>query len=341
MKVSSSHPTQHLMLDKVVVDPALARRLPPALAFRYHALPIAKDNSHLTVVIADPNDQRACEAIAASLGVKPYLVQADPVAIDKRLAEIWPDETQHVPLHMLVCHQASPIADEVKAYAQYLGDLLDGQLSYSPTETEGGINFDDLGEKASRGYDLVVFGEPDQPLVKRLFSGPAGCQATERLPTSVLIARQPRWPLKKILLVTRGYETDNIAVDWLVRLAQPSKTVATVLALVPASAAMYQHAVTYMPYGLADWLATDTPLGRQLRRITQQLVNWEVEGTLRFRQGSPSQQIQREVAEGNYDLITVAADSPDWWLRRLLGEVVNPLLHWADRPVLIARPTTV
>jgi nucleotide-binding universal stress UspA family protein len=341
MKVSSSHPTQHLMLDKVVVDPALARRLPPALAFRYHALPIAKDNSHLTVVMADPDDQSACEAIATSLGTKPYLVRADPAAIDKRLAEIWPAETQRTPLHMLVCHQASPIADEVKAYAQYLGDLLNGQLSYLPTETEVEINFDDLVEKARLGHDLVIFGEPDQPLVKRLFSGPVGCQAAERLPTSVLIARQPRWPLKKILLVTRGHEADNIAVDWLVRLAQSSKAAATVLALAPASAAMYQRAATYMPHGLTDWLTTDTPLGRQLRRITQQLVNWEVEGTLRFRQGSLSQQIQREISEGNYDLITVAADSTDWWLRRLLGEAVNPLLRWVNRPVLIARPTTV
>jgi hypothetical protein len=35
----------------------------------------------------------------------------------------------------------------------------------------------------------------------------------------------------------------------------------------------------------------------------------------------------------------MAADASDWWLRRLLGEVVNPLLHWADRPVLIAKTT--
>jgi nucleotide-binding universal stress UspA family protein len=339
MKVSSSHPTQHLTLDKVVVDPALARRLPPVLAFRYHALPIAKDNGHITVVMADPDDRTACEAIATSLGTKPYLVRADPATIDKRLAELWPAETQRPPLRILVYHQASPIADEVAAYAQYLGNLLHGQLSYSSTRQGAEISLDDLVKQAGCGHDLVIFGEPDQSLVKRLFSGPAGCQAVERLPASVLVARQPRRPIKKILLVTRGCETDNIAVDWLVRLAQPDKATVTVLALVPTSAVMYQHAATYMPHGLVDWLTTDTPLGHQLRRITQQLANWEVEGTLRFRQGSLERQIQSEVDAGDYDLIVIAADASEWWLRRLLGEVVNPLLHWADRPVLIAKTT--
>jgi hypothetical protein len=59
-----------LTLDKVVVDPALARCLPPILAFRYHALPIAKDNSHIIVVTASSDDRATCETIAASLGVK-------------------------------------------------------------------------------------------------------------------------------------------------------------------------------------------------------------------------------------------------------------------------------
>ena len=121
------------------------------------------------------------------------------------------------------------------------------------------------------------------------------------------------------------------------QMARPSHARVTVLALVPPSPAMYQRAATYMPHGLSDWLATDTPLGHQLRRIAQELTNWEVEGTLHFRQGSPQQQIQSEISSGDCDLVIIAADPSDWWLRRLLGEVVNPLLHRIDRPVLIAK----
>jgi nucleotide-binding universal stress UspA family protein len=101
--------------------------------------------------------------------------------------------------------------------------------------------------------------------------------------------------------------------------------------------AAYDH-VTRMQAGIAQWLATDTAFGRQLRRIAQHLVDWETRATLRFRQGSAESQIQREAAEGDYDLIVIAADPPCWWMRRLLGELVTPLLRSACQPVLIARP---
>ncbi|MBN1218626.1 MAG: universal stress protein [Anaerolineae bacterium] len=341
MKAFNAYPTQHLTIDDLIVNRKVAQRLPPAVAFRYHALPIAKDNDHITVAMANPCDMIAREAIAVSLGMQPYVVQGNQAMIDQQLAEIWPDKAHQPILNILIYHQDSPIADEIKDYARYLGNLLNGQLSYfqlgdNDNETAG---FSELVDEANCNQDLVIFGEPDQSLVKRILSGPAGIKAAERLSTSVLVARQPRWPLKKILLVTRGYETDNTAVDWLVRLAQPSHAITIVLALVPPSPAMYQRAATYMPHGLVDWLATDTPLGHQVRQIAHQLTNWEVDGRLHFRQGSPSQQIQRELAEEDYDLIVIAADPNDWWLRRLLGEVVNPLLHKADRPVLIAKPT--
>jgi nucleotide-binding universal stress UspA family protein len=200
-------------------------------------------------------------------------------------------------------------------------------------------NFDKTLERASCQQDLVIFGEPDQSLVNRILAGSAACKAAEHLPSSVLIARQPRRPLKRILLVTRGYETDNIAVDWLVRLTQASHATATVLALVPISPVIYQRAATAMPHGLMDWLATDTPLGHQLQRIAQKLANWEIEGRLHFRQGSPNEQIQQELSEGGYDLVVISAEPEDWWQRRLLGEVVNPLLNKANRPVLIAKST--
>jgi len=338
--MNSLYPSpQALTLDKLTVNHKLARRLPSTVAFRYHALPIAKENDHITIAMANPYDNVAREAIATSLGMQPYVVQGNQAAIDKRLAEVWPDEARYTSLNIMTCCQASPIANEVKAYAEYIGDLLGSNLAYFQLDEATTISFDKQIEEASRKQDLVIFGEPDQPLIKQIFSGPAGCRMTELLHSSILVARQPRRPLQKILLITRGYQTDDLAVKWLIRLAQPSDAIATVLALVPPTSAMCQRAATCMPHGVADWLATDTPLGYQLRQVARQLVNWEINGALHFRQGSPGQQIQREIAKVDYDLIVITADPNDWWLRRLLGEIVYPLLHRVDRPVLIAKPT--
>jgi len=335
MTVMKMQPT-HLSIDHLTVNPKLGRCLPAAVAWRYHALPIAKDNDHFTVAMANPYDETACEAITASLGSRPYVVQGNQAIIDQQLAQLWPDKAQHTPLNILVYHQDCPFAAEVTRYAQRIGKLIDGRLTrLQPDPTHA--DFKALVEKAGCDQDLVIFGEPDQSLIQRILAGPSGCKAAERLPTSVLIARQPRWPLRRILLITRGYASDNMAVDWLVRLAQPTRAKTTVLALVPALPGMYQRAATAMPHGLADWLSTDTPLGHQLRRIARQLVNWDIEGRLHFRQGTPNEQIQLELAGGDYDLMVMAADPDDWWQRRLLGEVVSPLLHKADRPVLIAK----
>jgi nucleotide-binding universal stress UspA family protein len=336
-KGSGPRAAQHLAIDDLVIAPRLARRLPSAVAFRYHALALAEDNGCITVAMADPDDAVARAAIAAALDTGLYIVKADASAIDRLLTQVWPEETRD-PLRLLLYHQASPVADEVQGYAKYLADLLDGHLIDFEIVAPTDATFCNLTQVA-HDYDLVVFGEPDQSLIERLLSGPADLKASELVPTSVLIARRPRWPLKRMLLITRGYETDNVAVDWAIRLAQPCSAAITVLAVAPDMPIMCNQALR-RPSGLANWLASDTPFGRQMCHIAQRLVNWDTEGTLHFRQGSPDWQIQCEVTGGSYDLIVIAADPSCWWTRRLLGELVTPLLRSAYQPVLIARPQT-
>jgi len=337
MNVSFTRDSKHLALDSLVINPKLARRLPPAIAFRYHALPLAEGRRRITVAMADPDDETAIEAITKALGREPYIVKSESSAIDSLLAEIWPDETYRS-WRLLAYHPASPVADQLQAYAERLGELLGGHLHDLQETTGDDASFNDLVH-AAHGYDLIIFGEPHQNLVERLLSGRADLKAADLMPTSVLIVRQPRWPLRRILFITRGHAIDDVAVDWTTHLAQASNAAITVLAVAPDRLPMWSQG-TCMQCGLADWLATDTPLGRQLRRINQRLINTGTESTLRFRQGSPERQIQCEVVEGDYDLIVIAADPSNWWLRRLLGELVTPLLDVTDTPVLIAKPAT-
>jgi hypothetical protein len=92
MKVSNPNTTQHLTLDNLAIIPRLVRRLPPALAFRFHALPLAEGNGYIMVAMADPDDAVARAAVAAALGTRLYVVRADPAAIDGLLSEVWPKE---------------------------------------------------------------------------------------------------------------------------------------------------------------------------------------------------------------------------------------------------------
>lgn len=330
---------QHLTLDNLAMNPRLARRLPPAIACRYHALPVAEADGRITVAMADPEDTMARDAVATALGAPPCVVECDPVTIDTLLAKVWPEMLQRSP-RLLVCAHDGPTTDQVLTFARALGGLLDAHVSYFSPLAGDDADCNAVARVVERsGYDLVIWGEPDQSFGQRLLSGPAYRKAIKRINASLLVARRPRWPLRRLLLIVRGEEIDNVAVDWVVRLACVSGAAVTVLAVVPPVPAMYDRCAR-MQQGLDALLTTDTALGHRMRKVAGWLVEWELEGTLRLRQGVPDQQIRLEVAEGDYDLVIVAARPYGRWRRWLMGGWVASLLRWADRPVLIAKPIT-
>ena len=270
-----------------------------------------------------------------------------PVVVDPPAREAWAGTIERS-LHLLVCTQASSIANEVLAFARVLSDLLNAQVSGFSLDNGSEFNCDTIAHAVEQvGYDMVIWGEPDQSLSHRMLFGPTYQKATELINSSLLVVRKPRWPLRHLLLVVQGEKTDDVAADWIVRLARPCGARVTVLAVVPPVPAMYDRC-TRMQQGLDALLTTDTVLGRQMHRVAQRLVDLKVDATLRLRQGAPDQQIQLEVAEGNYDLITVAARPRSWWRRWLSGGVPR----WAyqrragatatrvDRPQKMAQETS-
>jgi nucleotide-binding universal stress UspA family protein len=333
-----SSPSSHsLALNHPILDATLVRRLSPVLAFRYHALPLAEENGHVTVAMAEPDNVEARQAVAAALGAKLYVVRSDAAVIDALLSEVWPAESPQ-PLRLLVCVPASPVTAKLQAYAQRIGNLLHSHLIYFPLEAGTGPALKQLAEEAGQGYDLVaVGGEPDQSLIERLLWKPVANQIVDRMPTSLLIVRQPRWPLRRILLLIRGEEADEGTLDWVVRLAQPSGAAVTVLAVAPEGPLPYSRESRALQ-GLAALLSMDTPAGKEMRHVAQRLTNAGIPSTLRLRQGSPVNQVRDQVAEEEYDLIVAAAEPSDGWLRRLLGDLIGSVLRWVDRPVLIVRP---
>lgn len=331
---SHSKGNTFLAIEKLVANPAVARRLPASVALRFHALPLAEDEGKITVAMADPDDATAQEAIASALGGRPCLVRADRALIDRVLRELF-GEMAGEPLLLSVCSFPDPIREEVWEYAQYLRGLLDGRLCRLD-RAPGAPDEDSIDAEG----DLFIVEHPSPRLVRRMLSSRSDLQSTgqEGQPLgAVLIANRPRWPLGKILLVLSGSEEDCTALDWVVRLAKRSHSSVTVLAVVPPVPAMYQG-MGRMDGGLSGLLRSDTVLGQRMRQAARHLVEWQIPGTLRLRQGPPDWQICREVAEEDYDLVAVTADSCRLRGRWLEGDLVGHILRGIDRPVLVAKP---
>lgn len=319
----------YLALDRLITNPVLARRLPPDLACRFHALPVAQDRGCITVVMADPSDSQARAAVVSALGPESCVVQGDARKIDALLAEIWGHEAYRPP-RALLCAFPGPAAAELQSYSQALGDLLGTQIE--GLTTAGGLA--SLVKKDRRvPHDLVFFGQADHPLIHTLLESPRR-EATS-LPLAVLVAQQPRWPLHRILLVVQGQGTDDNAVEWVVRLAWRSGSRVTALAVVPPMPGMYGRRGR-LSQGLPELLTSSTKLGQQMRRVARHLVDWEIESSLCLCEGVPERQVQRMMIEGEYDLLAVAASPHTVLSRCLAGDLSGSLLRRMERPLLIA-----
>lgn len=243
------------------------------------------------------------------------------------------DQYDLAPPRLGIDTQSSPMSTRVQAYAHYLSYLLGTSLDDDQIVELAGAEPNAWGT----GYDLVLWAEPAQSRASQFLFGSPTSRILERVPTSLLITRQPHWPLRQILLVVRSEEAHGQAVNWTIRLAQASGAMVTALVVVPLVSPLPNREVRQQQ-GLAMLLASDSLLERQSRYVVQRLEDGGLEAALRLRQGSPEQQIRAELRAETYDLVIVAAESKDWWLRRLIGETVEPILSRANCPVLIARP---
>ncbi|GAB4429644.1 MAG: hypothetical protein Kow0031_10240 [Anaerolineae bacterium] len=217
----------------------------------------------------------------------------------------------------------------VYTYALHLAELLDAKTRRLAPEQEA-----DLPELTT-GSDLLVVHAPPQSRLKSWLCGSAACRLVNRLPVSVLVVEKPRWPLKKILLLTRGRRLDFAAASWVAHLARPISAEIAVLAVQPYLAAANCQAM--FGQGIDTWLASDTPLGQQLRHILNLSDTPPRRLQLQFRGGSPDRQVRQAVLETQPDLIVIAAETGYWCERRILGELVRPLLQQTRLPVLVAK----
>jgi len=327
---------EYLELERLEVKSSLTGLLPHDIARRYHALPISKDGEKITVVMADPNDSEARTAIVDSLGSPTYFVKADIHTIDHSLDMLWPEQSSTSPL----IHVWTPVdstRDETNAYARDLASLLVFRVSQSRCYGEGKTGYNELAEEIDLlNPHLMIIGIPNQPAFKRVPPRLSEKKLVERFPVSLLFARNPRLPLKKLLLVINNVEADDAAIDWALLLARRSRAALTILPILPPIPLMYSG-LNQMSHNLPTLLNTNCPLGRKMRQIVKRLNEWEINGTLRLRDEAPDWQIRVEVLEGEYDLTITACEPHNHLLDFMCGGFVNSILDCAEQPILVAK----
>jgi nucleotide-binding universal stress UspA family protein len=238
--------------------------------------------------------------------------------------------------HFLVGALDADCTDKALVYARKVGQVLNSQVDCWRA-SEHDEKLDDLLLKAQADCDLLFLSEPVQHnFLGRLLNRSVYRKILDAVPASLWLARQPRWPINSILLIIRAEEGEEAAEAWTVRLARVCDASVTVLVISPAEPIMYREGGRVQA-PLELLLTTDSPIGVQMRRVLRRLQEAGVEGHLQQHWGSPDEQIEREIAVGDHDLVIIAAEKRSKLWRWWLGELVEPLLRWLDRPVLIVR----
>jgi nucleotide-binding universal stress UspA family protein len=305
-----------LSLSRVSVDPVLARQLPKRLAYFHLALPLAYDDGQLTVVMAHPDNPTAVTMLQTVLGKQIVPVRGSANEIRATLNLIWSDEGDPDVVRILSWGATEPQSALAFSVANLIAEMLSAQtlcLDASQSSLETVLTLAREGR-----YSLSVIDAPQDETLSHLLRESA---------TPVLLVHGAQLKLQHILLVLRGHSPDESVLDWVVPLAKANEAAVTLLTVAPTAGSRR------MPHGLAALLTPDSGPGEHITTCAQRLTEAGIKGYLKLRQGTSEQQIAEEVAQGQYDLITIAAEAHGDFVHRVLRQIET-----SSAPVLVIKP---
>lgn len=136
----------------------------------------------------------------------------------------------------------------------------------------------------------------------------------------------PDCAIQHILVVMRGFASDEYLLDWLSPFAKGQKAAVTLL---PLTKSPSRH--------LNPYLCQDSPPRQHLERCLHQLEKDEVTVSLKFRQGDAVQQIVAETMQNSYDLFVMTAEAEGRFVNEVITAVDQHHAH-TGHPIFVLQP---
>ena len=183
-----------LEIGLINADCSVMRLLPPEIAYRYQALPIAKDGDHITVAMAEPEDQQASKAIQELIDLPICFIHADPGLIDNQLHHLWPASAPHPRLLTWLPGESA----HLNPFVSYLAELLDANLDDIELPADEPDSIRNLGSIIiERQPDLLIFQASHPSRVMCRLIRETSDQKTLQPSSFLVVPPRPIWPIKK------------------------------------------------------------------------------------------------------------------------------------------------
>ena len=190
---------------------------------------------------------------------------------------------------------------------------------------------------AQKAYDLVLIGA-----VYKGHSGPfimsvKAYKLIKIIGAPVLVVVGTRPQLKKVLICSGGRSYIDKAIDLAVKIALPVEAAVTLFHVLPEAPAMYDNIVEHTE-DAATLLASNSMLGRNLRREKELLEKAGVKTEVMVRYGDVAPEILEQIRVGDYDLIVTGSSPMGGAVHTyLMGDVTSEIVNRSRRPVLVVR----
>jgi nucleotide-binding universal stress UspA family protein len=188
------------------------------------------------------------------------------------------------------------------------------------------------------GYDLVVIGYRKRSAMEKALRGCVAAQVVHQATTSVLVVRQGRQDIRRILLGIGGNGFTSEITDWGSRIAAALGAHVTLLHVESAPPLMY-GGLEEVQETLAEFLESDTPASRSIRLAADALKKTGVSAEIKLAHGVTDRELLRTAQEGDYDLLILGSA----WARPpiervVLENITKNILLKTQRPVLVVYP---
>lgn len=230
----------------------------------------------------------------------------------------------------------SPHQDFV-SYARYLSGLAVKSLEIQDAGSFQAWYRKAWVVQATAGVELVLMSDPPRTWFQRLVAPSPALSFVDYSKASVLLVRNPRWPIRRLLLLLLGHKQDQALIDWGLRLSEISQAVIAVVALTPPVPEMYAG----LKQAGQDWaslMRTDTALGNSMRIAFRSLQQAGAPAEFCVQPGVWNWAASAVQWSAACDLIAIAGPSCGRFRQWLEGDPVRSLLKAARRPVLVAKP---
>lgn len=309
-----THPL--LDVEHVNPDPDLVGKVPPAWALYYVALPLAREDGEVSVAMAHPENATALAKLSTLLDGPVSPVRSSAAAIRTVLQTFHPRDTQPAS-GILGWEGESDSQYSTANWTEFLSRTLHEPFTLCCAHTSGHNGH--VSSPLQGRHRLLVHGQPAPASLPEVL-GRATC------PVFLLRGAAPG-TVNRVLVILRGFSSDELALDWGARLVHPGGGSLTVL---PVS--------EHRPSSLVAAFTTSGSYRQELDGYFRRPELRNVNTCLTVRQGQPVSQIGDEAAALDYDLIIVGAEGDGAFVASVLAELDRRHVH-AGRPVLVLRPT--